>query len=93
MNIINQEIQRLFDFWISQHPESFHSFDMERMYDFVYSMFINEEYIDVESLSEILMQRKNWEEGYAEEQANLFMNKIENAFEILRYLKSKNRLG
>lgn len=66
---------------------------MERMYDFVYSMFINEEYIDVESLSEILMQRKNWEEGYAEEQANLFMNKIENAFEILRYLKSKNRLG
>ena len=92
MNFKNSETQELFDFWIGLHPDSFHALDMERMYNFVYSMFIAEDSIDVDSLTEILIEKKGWSENYADEQSNLFIDKIDNTLEVLRYLRDNSRL-
>lgn len=93
MKFKNSVTQELFDLWIGPYPETFNPLDRQRMYNFIYSMFINDEFIDVESLSEILEAKKEWSKKYADEKSNLFMNKIENTLEVLRYLRDSGRLA
>lgn len=87
----NIETQKLFDFWISQYPESFHPFDMERLYNFVFSMFTDEEYIDEEELFLAFKEKKDWTDEYTRKISTKFAYKIEDILGFLRFLKENNK--
>lgn len=93
MNFNNQETQDLFDLWINLFPETFHPSDMERFYDFIYSMFKNEEFISEDNLIRVLIDRKGWENKFARDQASRFVDVIENTIQVLRYLRDRNLLA
>lgn len=40
------DAMKSFEFWLSQFPESYHSLDDRRFYDFVESIAATDEYID-----------------------------------------------
>ena len=89
----NKETQQLFDFWISQHPESYHPFDMERMYNFIFSMFMDDEYLGEDELYIAFKENKNWHDEYAQKISTKLSYTIDDIMGFLRFMRENNKLN
>lgn len=74
-------------FWINQSPESFHSYDMERFYDFMHTMIQNEDLIDEDELRQVVTSKKPWIPEYVDEFVNEWMVRIRAIHGYIEYLK------
>jgi len=52
-------IEKAFNFWISQYPESYHPLDMERFYEFVDAVAKSKEHIGTDWLREKIAYSEN----------------------------------
>jgi hypothetical protein len=78
----NKENNRLFYFWLSNHPESFHQLDMERFYDFILNLFSTGEELTTYILTNAVNEVKKWVEETTNEFVETFIDKY---FELKRF--------
>ena len=71
----NFESNKLFKNWLSNSPESYHQLDMNRFYEFVQNLFINEEELNETTLSRALHEEKKWSDKNIEEFVIDYMEK------------------
>ena len=80
-----EEAMKNFDFWLSQFPESYHSLDDRRFYDFVESIAATDEYIEEGWLEEHLEGR---EHRMRSDQIKDYDTRLKNIAAFLRDRKS-----
>lgn len=78
----NAENNRLFILWLSNHPESYHSFDMNRFYDFILSLYTTNEVLTFEILTSAVKDEKKWDEESTDDFVETFIDKY---FELQRF--------
>lgn len=78
----NSENNRLFHLWLSLFPESYHTLDMNRFYNFILSLFTTNEELTKEILMSAVKEEKKWNE----DRINTFVDEfIERYFELKRF--------
>lgn len=88
----NEEINRLFIFWISNHPESFHQLDMNRFYDFVLELFKEREELNSDILRRAIKTEKKWNDQTIEDFVERFIDKYFDLKRFWEYASSENKL-
>jgi hypothetical protein len=88
----NKKTDDLLNFWLGLHPESDHILDLERFYDFVISMFEDDDSLDYELLIFKIKSRKEWHEEYVVEFAEKTIDKILDYKLFLSFLSDKDKL-
>ena len=88
---MNSECKSKFNFWLSEHPESFLPSDEARMFDFVNSLHETEENICID---EIFSGFTKSHSAYNKEEAMRLSDKWEDQISlILRFLDWKKRIN
>lgn len=73
--------------WLNNYPLSGHSFDLNRWYDFIISLFQNKEYVDPFAFREYLVKEYSW----AENDAERYVSKCEEQLGLLKYYVETTR--
>lgn len=92
-NLKNEQTNRLLDFWLDIHPESDHILDLERFYDFVISLFEDDDDLGYDLLINKIKVKKKWHEDYAIEFAEKTLERIADYKLFLRFLSEKGKLS
>ena len=76
----NEETSRLFSVWINMFPESGHPCDRERFYEFLLSLFKDNEELTEDILTDAIRATKQWEESFIKK----FSDKIVKRYFLIK---------
>ncbi len=86
----SKETENKFTSWINQHPESYHSLDIERFYSFVLSLLKNDDYLTDTELRKYIFEMKGWKNNtFIDEFVDRTMNDINDLKSFYDFLNKK----
>ena len=83
--MLSKETSEALELWLSQYPESYHPYDMERFYDLVWTSFDKgdmDELIAIDLMEELRKVKPEWEDDFASD----FCTKWESILSIVKGL-------
>lgn len=88
-----QKTEDYFKTWINAFPESWHPLDHLRFYDFLTSLFLDEDFLSESDLKDLIYKYKNWEnEKFIDEFVEQVGSKISELKGFFEYLSNKKMI-
>lgn len=89
INFNDLELDSLFDKFISNYPESYHPFDIERFYDFIIETIEKNRFLDIEPFLKKALIEKGINEIVAIECSMFYNNMYTEIIEFYKYYRRK----
>ncbi len=87
-----EQTNQLFYVWLRNSPESYHPYDMERFYDFIYNLLESREELSEEILTNSVKAEKSWTPEFVTEFVNSFFDRYLEIREFWGFLKEKKKI-
>ncbi len=58
----SKETEKYLKNWLNGHPESWHSMDYEKFYNFITSLFKEDDFITESELRSLIIENKEWKD-------------------------------